>query len=135
MAIQYDGGAIKSTLLCESDLSSSQYTFVMIGTGDLTCKSPVDANSEPLGVVTNNPAANQAASVVHAGVTKVKVSAAVTRGALLKLSADTTGRVTTATPASAATFTIVGRALESASGANEIITALVGCLNSGNHEA
>tara|TARA_R100001015_G_C4560725_1_gene120626 strand:- start:343 stop:747 length:405 start_codon:yes stop_codon:yes gene_type:complete len=134
MAINYDGGAIKSTLTSESDLSSSQYTFVIQGTADLTCKSPADANSEPIGVVANKPSANQAAMVVHAGVTQVKLGDTVARGALLKLTADTTGRVQTATPASGATFTIVGRALESGS-ANEIITALVGCLNSGNHEA
>lgn len=134
MAINYDAGAIQSTLTSESDLSSSQYTFVMIGTADLSCKSPADGNSEPLGVVTNKPAAAQAASVIHAGVTQVKCGGSITRGDLLKLTADTTGRVQAATPGSGDSFTIVGRALQSGA-ANEIITALVGCLNSGNHEA
>tara|TARA_A100001391_G_scaffold191227_1_gene164439 strand:- start:426 stop:830 length:405 start_codon:yes stop_codon:yes gene_type:complete len=134
MAIGYDSGAIQSTLTSESDLSSSQYTFVMIGAADLSCKSPVDANSQPLGVITNKPASGQAAAVVHAGVTRVKCGGSITRGDLLKLTNDTTGRVQTATPGSGDTFTIVGRALENGA-ANNIITALVGCLNSGNHEA
>ena len=134
MAINYDSGSIKSSLLSQSDLSSSQYTFVIQGTADLTCKSPADANSEPIGVVTNKPSANQAAMVVHAGVTQVKCGGTITRGDLLKLTADTTGRVQAATPGSGDSFTIVGRALQSGA-ANNIITALVGCLNSGNHEA
>ena len=134
MAINYDGGAIKSTLLSESDLSSSQYTFVIQGTADLSCKSPANGDSEPIGVVTNKPSANQAAMLVHAGVTQVKCGGSVTRGDLLKLANDTTGRVITAAAGSGNTFTTVGRALQSGA-ANNIITALVGCLNAGNHEA
>ena len=134
MAINYDSGAIKSTLTSESDLSASQYTFVIQGTADLTCKSPVNGDSEPIGVVSNKPGTGQAASVIHAGVTQVKCGGSVTRGDLLKIANDTTGRVITAAAGSGDTFTVVGRALASGA-ANNIITALVGCLNSGNHEA
>jgi hypothetical protein len=134
MAVNYNSGAIASTLASESDLSAAQYTFVIQGVQDLACKSPANGTSQPIGVVANKPAAGQAATVVHAGVTQVKCGGTITRGDLLKLKNDTSGTVEAATAATGATFQILGRALQSGA-ANNIITALVDCLGSGGREA
>tara|TARA_R110002020_G_scaffold64898_3_gene171764 strand:+ start:2549 stop:2947 length:399 start_codon:yes stop_codon:yes gene_type:complete len=132
MAIQYDGSGITSTLTAEADLSAKQYFILKQGAADLGCDLS-NATTQPLGVLTNKPTSGQAASVVHCGVTQVSAGAAITRGALLKV--DANGQVVTAAIGSGNTFCTIGKALQSASGANSVITALINCLDSGNQEA
>src|SRR6516164_528862 len=70
------------------------------------------------GVLQNAPAAGQAADVAIGGITKVVVGAAVTAGQ--ELQSDTNGRAITFSSGRK-----VGLALESAAGANAMISMLV----------
>jgi hypothetical protein len=70
------------------------------------------------GVLQNAPALGQAADVAIGGITKVVVGAAVTAGQ--ELQSDTNGRAITF-----ASGRKVGLALESAAGANAVISMLV----------
>ena len=133
MAIQYDSGAITATLTAEGDLSSNQYHLVKFDTAqNLSCAAVAAVTDQPIGVLTNKPTDEQAASIVLAGVTKVKCGGSVTRGDLLKVTAD--GRVQTAAVGQGNNFATIGQALTTGA-ANEIITAAINCLGAGNREA
>ena len=68
------------TALAGSDLSASQYLFVALasdGAADVTS----NATAAILGVLQNDPAAGEAASVATGGVVKLVAAAAITAGA------------------------------------------------------
>lgn len=79
--------------------------------------SPAGASAQIAGILQNDPAVGQAANIAFSGVTKAVAGAAITAGASLQT--DASGRVITAT---VGTNPAIGYAIESASGANAIVT-------------
>lgn len=129
MAFQYDGSAITSTMTAGESLAAAQYKLVELSTSaDNTVEIVDGVNDMPIGIVTNKPGNGEAATIVHAGVTKAIAGAAITRGALLK--PTSAGKVITATQSATDDYAVVGRALQSAGADGEIITVALQCLNS-----
>lgn len=73
------------------------------------------------GILQNDPKSGQAANVAIAGVSKAVAGAAITAGA--GLMSDTSGRVITWT--TAGTNPVLGQAIETATGAGQVIAILV----------
>ena len=97
---------------------SGQFLIVFLS-GARTLSLQTTQGALSYGVLQNAPALGQACDVAIAGITKVVVGAAVTAGQ--ELMADTNGRAITQT----STNRKVGMALESAAGANAIISMLI----------
>jgi hypothetical protein len=113
------------------DLSSAQYKFVELTTGQLTvCNA---AGDFALGVLTNKPAAaGRSGNVVIFGPTKVKCGGAVTAGDLV--TTDNAGLAVTVNPIGGAgdvNKAILGRAMSTSSGTGEVISVWVNCINPG----
>lgn len=74
-------------LSASADLSAKQFHFVkMSGDGTVTvCAAVTD---KPIGILQNNPASGEAATVAAFGVSKVKADAALTAGESVGTSAD-----------------------------------------------
>lgn len=106
------------TMIAGQDLSSSQYCFVVEAADGQVDPSGDGAQAD--GVLQNDPsAAGQAASVAISGVTRVKAGAATTRGG--PVASDSTGRAVNA----ATGDRVLGRFLEAAANADEIVTILL----------
>lgn len=97
---------------------SGQFLLVFLS-GPRTVTLQTTQGALCYGVLQNAPTLGQAADVAISGITKVVVGAAVTAGQ--ELMADTNGRAITQT----STNRKVGMALESAAGANAIISMLI----------
>jgi len=65
------------------DLSADQFRFVVLASGQV--RRPDSGTERPLGVLQNNPAAGEAASVRIEGISKLRAGGAITEGALTKL--------------------------------------------------
>jgi len=99
-----------------ADLSAKQFHAVKI-TAAFAVNLTSVAGESTFGVLQNTPTSGQAAEVMHTGVTKVVAGAAISAGADVMAGAD--GRVITAATAGSK---IIGRALEAAVNANEIVS-------------
>ncbi len=126
MAYQYDGSGITMTLTAAADLSGLQHCFVKI-TADNTVNACAATTDRPIGVLLNKPGLGQAASILLAGVTKVKSSGVIAVGANIGVEGAATSRAASVTAPSA--NPAFGTALEAAA-ANEIFSASINCLAS-----
>ena len=126
MAYQYDGSGMTITLTAAADLSALQYCFVKLTAGN-TVNACAATTDKPIGVLLNKPGANQAATILIAGVTQVKSSGVIAFGASIGVEGAATSRAVTAATPSA--NPCVGTALEAAA-ANEIFSASINCLAS-----
>lgn len=115
--------AYEESLTCISvpanaDLSASQYRFMKVNSsGNLIAAT---ANGAADGVLQNKPsAAGMAGSLAIAGVSQVEAGSAITAGDHVAVA--TGGKAATA----ATGATVVGRAMQSASGDGSIIAVLI----------
>jgi len=127
MATEFSAYSIKRTFVAGADLSASQFCFVNLDgtTGKVVAASAT--TDRPIGVLQNTASTDQAAEVLIAGGTKIKLGGGASAGNPLFVSAS--GTAVTATVGSAAsTFYILGTFVESgASGA--IGSAVINCSN------
>lgn len=101
-----------------SDLSASQYCFVDLNNAGRVAL--VADGGQAIGVLQNDPdALGRAACVMISGITKVKVGGALTAGD--DVASDSSGRAVT--PATG--DRILGRVLETATAANQIVAMLL----------
>lgn len=102
--------------LAAANLATKQFHAVKITAARAVNLSTV-AGEKVFGILQNNPASGEAATVMRIGLTKVVAGAAIAAGAAVMAGAD--GRVITAATTGS---TIIGHALEAANNANEIIS-------------
>lgn len=122
--MSYSNAKQSTTLRAAGDLSASQNCFVLVNS-DGRVAVVASAGGDADGVLQNDPAAiDREAEVAFSGVVKVVAGDAVTRGA--KVQSDALGRAITA----ASGDHVLGRALETAGAAGDIIAVL---LNSSHH--
>src|SRR3990167_4759828 len=107
-------------LLAGASLASSQYKFVKAASTANEVVVGTSATSAVLGVLQNDPADGEEASVLYAGVARVLSEASVTYGSFITCS--TTGRAKTTTTVD---NLVLGKALE-AGNAGDIIKVLIG---------
>lgn len=115
-----------------ADLSASQYLAVKI---DANGQVALAGAGDGIGILANDPAQGEAATVQIAGVAKWKAGAAFSAGA--KLTADANGKAVAATTLTAIAADadpnagdttgslVLGIALKAASGADEIVPVLL----------
>lgn len=112
------------TLPAGADLSAKQFRFVKKSSGTyVVCDGATDI---PDGVLQNKPALGEPCEVVMFGPTKVNADAALTSGWLIGTSAD--GQADRKIPGTDTTEYVVGRVLEAAAAAGNIIAAFVDCI-------
>lgn len=114
MAFEIPGPAF--SLEAAADLSGKQFFLVKI---DTSGNAALAGNGDLSMPLQNKPLAGQAAELVDRGISKVSVGAAVTAGDLL--ASDVNGQAVLATTGEF----IVGTAVLTAAGANEIISMRV----------
>ena len=110
------------TVQAAADLRQVQYhvmRFAAAGTTNIASHSAAAFTVGPIGFLQNKPNSGQAANIGYLGESKVVAGAAITAGVLL--STDGSGRAV----AAASGDVIVGRALEAAGAAAEVIRALI----------
>jgi len=114
---------IVKTFISGEDLSSSQYLAVMIELGTsnevIVAGTPAAEGTHVIGVLQNEPADGEAASVAIGGTSKLKMAAACDAGEKLMSSAGS------GTPVDGDTKGVIGIALEDADGSGSIIEVLV----------
>ena len=114
---------IVKTFISGEDLSSSQYLAVMIELGTsnevIIAGTPAVEGTHVIGVLQNEPADGEAASVVIGGTSKLKMAAACDAGEKLMSSAGS------GTPVDGDMKGVIGIALEDADGSGSIIEVLV----------
>jgi hypothetical protein len=116
--------AIDNSLVCitaeaAADLSTKQYHFVAYNSSSQVA-SVASAGAEADAVLQDKPAAQgRACSIAISGVSKVVASAAITAGAAV--TSNNAGRAQTATTGNR----VLGKALESASAAGDVIKVLL----------
>ena len=116
----------KVTLKAGADLSAKQYYFVKLNSSGnaVVCAAATDI---PVGVLQNNPVANQAAEIVVIGLTKVSTDAALAIGNFIGTSSD--GQADAKTVGTDTTEYVVGVAMVTSGAADTITTAMVNCAN------
>ena len=127
MAWDLEGTAITVTMAAGGDLSSDQYKFVKVSAANtvILCTGATD---NPLGILLNKPgAAGREALVLVAGIGKVIAAAATVSNGTIQLGTDGNGKAEAKTVTG--TGRVVAQPLNAASGANEVITVAVNCLN------
>lgn len=111
------------------DLSSYQFQVVRLTTAEkLTFVSCAAVANVSIGVLQDAPTSGMEGNVMLAGISKVKVGGAVSRGNLLGMQlASTTypGMLVQATTATKGATRPVGRALQGAAQAGDIIPAII----------
>ena len=118
---QSSNQTVKSFIAGES-FASKQYYAVQISGADNTvilAGTPAAEGTHVVGVIQNEPASGEAASVVIGGTSKLQMAATCDRGEKL-MSASGAG-----TPVDADQKSVIGIALESAVSATSIIEVLV----------
>lgn len=116
MANEVPGQVI--SLEAGADLSAKQFFFIEHAADGQV--DPAGAGADADGVLQNKPsAADQAASIMINGVSKVSAGAAIARDALVM--SDANGQAVTALGGSK----VLGKALEASGGADEIIKVLL----------
>jgi hypothetical protein len=103
-------------------LASYQYYIVQTESTEGLVKLATSGTSKILGVLQNDPAANEPAEVAFIGVVKVAAEASVSIGDWV--TSSSTGRAKTTTTD---TNMAVGRALQASSTAGNIIRIQMGC--------
>jgi len=113
-------------LVASGDLSAAQYKFVKMtsATAVVVCTAATD---RPIGVLQNKPTNGQLATIVAVGVTKLQADASLAFDVAIGTSAD--GQADAKVAGTDTTEYTVGRVIEGASNAGEIITALINCAN------
>lgn len=107
------------TLEAGGDLSAAQFTFVELAS-DGQVDQVASAGGDAVGVLLNDPAAaGRAAEVAIMGIAKVKAGAALTAGD--RVQSDASGKAITA----ASGDIVLGRALDTAAAADELIRVLL----------
>lgn len=113
-------------LVADGDLSAKQYYFVKIsGAGTVAVCSAV--TDRAIGVLQNEPASGQAATVMAVGVSKISSDEALSRGDLVGPSAD--GQCGIKVPGTDITEYIHGQVVVATGAAGEIATVLLNCAN------
>lgn len=129
--MSFGSNGVDISLVAAADQTAQQYRG---GTVDANGNFIIAtaAGQSVIGVLQNNPASGQAASVRVGGVSKMVAGGAITAGALIKV--DNQGRAVAATLASITQATVpnnvtgsdvIGIALKGAGGAGEIIPVIV----------
>lgn len=123
MAFELPG--FKFTRVAGADLSAKQYHFVKLDGNGLAvaCAAVTD---EPVGVLQNDPGLGEEAEIMASGISKLSADSAISIGDELGTSAD--GQADTIASGTETTVFKVGKALEAASAAAELIAALIDCL-------
>jgi len=115
------------TYKATADLSAKQFYHIKYdATGDGVTAITADTDV-PFGVLQNNPGNGGAAEVLHHGISKVSADAAITRGAVIGTSAD--GQAITRAIGTDTTKYVSGVALQTASGVNSLIAAMINCMD------
>jgi hypothetical protein len=123
VAYEIANAAVKITLEAGEDLSAKQYFFVKISAGKaVLCSGATDV---PIGVLQNDPASGEEASITVVGGTKIKSSASIAAG--VKIGTNGDGKADAKTAGSDTTEYIVGQVILGAGADNEILTAVVNC--------
>jgi len=114
---------IVKSFIAGEDLSSDQYKAVMIelGTSNEVIKAgtPAAEGTHVIGVLQNEPADGEAASVAIGGTSKLKMAAACDAGEKLMSSSGQ------GTPVDADQKSVIGIALEDSAGSGSIIEVLL----------
>lgn len=125
--MSYESEQIRQTFVATTDLSSSQFYFVKLGTAGKVAAIAADTDV-PIGVLQNTPVAGDEAIVCLAGVTKISSDAAVALGDAIGTSADGQALTYAVTDT---TIRQVGKTLQASGAAGGYITATVDCLATG----
>ena len=114
----------KITLNAGADLSTKQYRFVKLDSSGnaIVCAAVTD---KPVGVLQNNPTSGQAAEIVVVGLTKVSTDAALAIGDLVGTASD--GQAAAYVAGTDTTKYVVGQALVTSGGADELTSIIVNC--------
>lgn len=125
----YDGGGnLDWTFVAGADLSAAanQYKFVEQDSAGLVtvCNAATD---KPVGILQNKPKSGEAATVRVTGISKVQADAALTVDTLIGPSAD--GQADAKVLGTDVTEFVVGRVLQAAAAAGDIVAVTVNCLN------
>jgi len=111
------------------DLSNYQHQVVRLTTADrITFVSSAAVANVAIGVLQDNPTCTAEGNVMVIGITKVKAGGAVSRGQLLGLQVASTtypGMLVAVTTATKGSTKPVGRALQGAAQACDIIPAMI----------
>ena len=120
MAIEGEQLRLNPLVSADTALSASQYCFVQTSTATAfgVVRAATAGQQGVIGVLQDKPALADPCLVVGGGVTKVLAGCAIAKGD--KITCDANGAAITA--AATASHAVYGRALESASAANSIIT-------------
>lgn len=114
--------AVVESFVAGADLSGQRYRFVKLNASGQAV--PVTAITDiPIGVLQNDPIANQTATVVISGGTKVRASAAIVLPAVLGV--DATGNAKKVVPGTDITQYVVGQADVAAAATGDIVSAVV----------
>lgn len=109
-----------------ADLSAKQYFYVKLNADNqvILCAAATDI---PLGVLQNDPASGQDATVMVMGVSKVESDAALTAGWLVGTSAD--GQADRKIPGTDTTEYITGQVIQGTGAAGDFATVALNCAN------
>jgi len=124
MATELHG--FKITRVAGEDLSDNQYRFVKIDPANPNEVIKVTANTdEPVGVQQGDPEEGEEVEIVVYGITKLVADSGISYGDELGTSAD--GEGDTIVSGMDVTQFKLGKAMEDASGAGTIFSALIDC--------
>lgn len=121
------------TCASSADLSTSQYSVVKL-VGDAEVDKCTAVSDVPIGVLQNEPDSGEAAEVMGAGVTKLKVGSSWSAGDSLGVSSEGLGQSVTIS-STASDASVIGQAMEGSGAADSIGTALINCLAPINNSA
>ena len=124
MAYEISNNALKVTLVAGADLSAAQYKFVKMS-ADNTCVLCSAATDAPIGVLQNDPASGEEASVLVIGGTKLVAGAAIAAG--VKIGTSSTGKADAKVAGTDTTEYTVGAVLQSSAADADILTAVINC--------
>ncbi len=124
MAYEISNGTLKVTLIAGADLSSSQYKFVKMS-ADNTCVICAAATDVPIGVLQNDPASGEEASVTVIGGTKLTASAAIAAG--IKIGTNNAGKADAKIAGTDTTEYTVGQVLSASGADGDLLTAVINC--------
>jgi len=121
----FDGPNIDWSFTAGGDLSTQQFRFVKLNTsGQVVAVAAL--TDIPVGILQNNPASGQEATVRVMGISKGSFDASIDEGVIVGTSAD--GQI----DAKAVTDTteyVLGQVILAATAAGQIGTLLVNCMN------
>lgn len=103
-------------LVAAGDLAAKRYLIVMLATTTKQVKVSTGPAVANIGILQNDPASGEAASVCGAGLTRGVAGGAVTAGDMV--TANSTGQCVTTTTAN---NKVIGRAITAAAAAGDLI--------------